>query len=391
MTEAQTQHSELVIARSIRFAEPVTGRHRFSDPVYNGASVAESTDERTAARVSPLQEPGDPTHPLALGDRDMTDDVLFVNVWTPSAPSEKPRPIAVYIHGGNLIHGAAGWPVYDGAELAADLDIVVVTIGYRLGIWGWDVELPWSSRTQDGAMLDIAAGLKWIIEHAAELGGDPSNITLMGHSVGAACVMLQAYAGTPGASRKLALFSPPLDPARRDERRGFAVEFGDEHPAAKTLGDDPQQADNLALLEYQNALEAAWRAADGSDDLLGFCRPAVAEGSEYPWERGVAPSDEIPIFSTWTDGEFGDRGPVHRDRLMKLLGTRSNPSDVHTDLSSDEFEGLSVGDTHFLLIPLVFGNDAAWEGTTLSRHLDSPRYLAKRSELRRALSEFIHS
>lgn len=385
-----TKHSQNVIARSIRFAAPATGLHRFSDPVYNGTSVAESTDESVAARVAPLQEPGHPTHPLSLGSREMTDDVLFVNVWTPAAPSKKPRPIAAYIHGGNLIHGAAGWPVYDGAELAEALDIVVVTIGYRLGVWGFDAELPWSERTQDGAMQDQAAALKWIIAHAAEIGGDPSNITLMGHSVGAVCVMLQAYAGTPGATHKLALFSPPLDPARIAERREFAKKFASEH-AAEALGEDPQQAGNLELLEFQNELEAAWRAADDSDDLLGYFRPTVEEGDAYPWEKGIAPSDGIPIFSTWTDGEFGGLGPVHRERLGELLGTRSNPADVHIDLSSVEFEGLSVGDTHFLLIPLVFGNHAAWEETTLGGLLNNPLYLAKQSETRQALAAFVRS
>ena len=384
------QHSQNVIARSIRFAAPATGRHRFSAPVYNGTSMAESADERTAARVAPLQEPGHPTHPLSLGTREMTDDVLFVNVWTPSTPSEKLRPIAVYIHGGNLIHGAAGWPVYDGAELAEALDIIVVTVGYRLGVWGWDVELPWSERTQDSGMQDQAVALKWIIAHAWEIGGDPSRITLMGHSVGAVCAMLLAYASTPGATHKLALFSPPLDPARIEERRGFAAEFVGENVAATVLGEHPEQAGNLELLEFQNELEAAWRAADESDDLLGFFRP-TAGGKEYPWEQGVAPSDGIPIFSTWTDGEFGGLGPVHRERLRRLLGKRANGTDTHIDISSAEFDGLSVGDKHFLLIPLVFGNHAAWGGTTLSGLFNNSLYRARQSETRQALGAFVRS
>lgn len=375
---------------SVRYAAPATGSRRFSPPEQLTGTLAEQPSATNEARISPLQEPGDPTHPICLGDREMTDDVLMLNIWSPANPDGSPLPIAVYIHGGNLIHGAAGWPIYDGAELAQTTNAVVVTVGYRLGIWGWDTEMPWSTNDTSAGMLDQTAALEWVAEHAAEFGGDASRIALMGHSVGAACALLHVYGGSSIVSR-LAVFSPPLDGMRTKERAEFAGSFAAQDSTASLLGDQPERADNAELLEFQNALESAWRKADNSDDLLGFARPVLPGLDCYPWERNEAPSSSVPVFSTWTDGEFGERGPAHEERLTRLLAARTSSDDVHARLSTTGFEGISVGDTHFMLIPLIFGNHEAWSTTSLSGFLNEPTFVARQTELRSSLAAFIHA
>lgn len=115
------------------------------------------------------------------GDADVTPPISFgpepeqaVLVGTPSAPSTKPRPVVVFIHGGSWSHGNAPDYAYITRNLAAE-NFVSVTAGYRLVPGG---EFP--------AMLeDAAAAIRWTVENIAEHGGDPSRIYVMGHSAGA--------------------------------------------------------------------------------------------------------------------------------------------------------------------------------------------------------------
>ena len=117
-----------------------------------------------------------------------SEDCLFLNAWTPALGDGKNRAVLVWLHGGGYSAGSAAWPVYDGARLARDGDVVVVSINHRLNVFGflYLAELAGMEYAQSGnaGMLDILLALLWIRDNATALGGDRNNITIFGESGG---------------------------------------------------------------------------------------------------------------------------------------------------------------------------------------------------------------
>jgi para-nitrobenzyl esterase len=114
------------------------------------------------------------------------EDCLFLNVWTPHADAAK-RPVMVWFHGGGYAYGSGGWPVYDGRNLAAKGDVVVVTVNHRLNAFGYaylgDQDAGFAESGNAGN-LDLVASLQWVKNNIARFGGDPENVTIMGESGG---------------------------------------------------------------------------------------------------------------------------------------------------------------------------------------------------------------
>lgn len=111
-----------------------------------------------------------------------SEDCLYLNIYTPADLSKKSRlPVMVWIHGGGLVMGGAS--TYDGQVLAAHENVVVVTIQYRLGIWGFfstgDEHSP-----GNWGHLDQVAALRWVQENIANFGGNPGSVTIFGESAG---------------------------------------------------------------------------------------------------------------------------------------------------------------------------------------------------------------
>ncbi|XP_046507768.1 liver carboxylesterase-like [Equus quagga] len=111
-----------------------------------------------------------------------SEDCLYLNIYTPADLTKKSRlPVMVWIHGGGLVVGGAS--TYDGLPLSAYENVVVVTIQYRLGIWGFfstgDEHSP-----GNWGHLDQVAALKWVQENIANFGGNPGSVTIFGESAG---------------------------------------------------------------------------------------------------------------------------------------------------------------------------------------------------------------
>lgn len=120
----------------------------------------------------------------------VSEDCLFLNVWTPAMPRVPTLPVMVWIHGGGFSAGSGSVPIYDGAALARH-GIIVVTINYRLGAFGY---LAHPALTAEGgssgnyAVQDMIAALRWVRANIAAFGGDPQQVTIAGQSAGAASV-----------------------------------------------------------------------------------------------------------------------------------------------------------------------------------------------------------
>ncbi len=131
----------------------------------------------------------------------MTEDSLFVNVWT-QTNSEKAKPVIFFIPGGGFTTGGASCPLYDGESLAKK-GVVFVTVNYRLGSLGFMAhpELTAASvynGSGNYAVSDVIAALRWVQDNIALFGGDPGNVTVMGQSAGSR--MTHALVASPKAS-----------------------------------------------------------------------------------------------------------------------------------------------------------------------------------------------
>ena len=145
----------------------------------------------------------DPAPECLQAPNNGSTDCLFLNVWTthlPAAavPAKKDlKPVMVYIYGGGFATGSASNPTNDGGNLAARGDVVVVDIAYRLGTLGF---LALNDGVHNGNywLSDCIAGLEWVRDNIAALGGDPDAVTIFGESAGAESV--QALLASPKAT-----------------------------------------------------------------------------------------------------------------------------------------------------------------------------------------------
>ena len=122
----------------------------------------------------------------------LSEDCLYLNIWTPSVETNTALPVYVWFHGGGFVRGSGAEPAYDGASLARR-GVVVVTVNYRLGAFGFMAHPALSRESEHGAsgnygLLDTIAALKWVRENIAAFGGDPDRVTISGQSAGGAIV-----------------------------------------------------------------------------------------------------------------------------------------------------------------------------------------------------------
>jgi len=120
-----------------------------------------------------------------------SEDCLYLNIWSPAVRSES-LPVMVWLHGGGFTIGSGGLPPYDGKALAMR-DLVVVTINYRLGHFGFfahpALDGEEGETLHNFALLDQIAALRWVQENIRAFGGDPDKVTLFGESAGAQSVL----------------------------------------------------------------------------------------------------------------------------------------------------------------------------------------------------------
>ncbi len=125
----------------------------------------------------------------------VSEDCLYLNVWTPAKMTNEKLPVIYWVHGGGYVGGSTSIPMYDGASLAKK-GVVLVSVAYRLGLFGFLAHPELSMESAHGSgtygMLDMVEGLKWVKDNVAKFGGDPSNVTIFGHSAGGAAISLLA-------------------------------------------------------------------------------------------------------------------------------------------------------------------------------------------------------
>ncbi len=204
-TTASTAHGAVLgtvedgvhVFRGIPYARPPVGPSRFRPPrppeSWTGVRDATGFGPVAAQLPSPLEALFGAVPPAH------SEDCLTLNVWTPGLDDAR-RPVMVWIHGGAFVNGTGSTPWYDGRRFARQGDVVLVTINYRLGAFGFlhvaGGGEEWAGSGNLG-ILDQVRALEWVRDNVGAFGGDPGRVTVFGESAGAMSV--GTLLGTPAA------------------------------------------------------------------------------------------------------------------------------------------------------------------------------------------------
>jgi para-nitrobenzyl esterase len=261
----------------------------------------------------------------------VSEDCLYLNVWTPARAASERIPVIVWIHGGGYVGGSTSIPMYDGTGYAKK-GVVLVSLAYRLGPYGFmaSPELSKESGRGSGAygILDLVAGLEWVQKNVAAFGGDPKNVTIFGHSAGSGAVnFLAASPLAKGLFHKvIAMSGASFTPLQTSAEGAFGMSI----PTLK-LAESTGSA-FLAKLGVKNIAEARKLGAEAIQAATGggmTFRP-VADGHVISrdmrtlYEQGKF--NDTPVLLGHTSDEtvsFGARGgaatikPADFEKQMK--------------------------------------------------------------------------
>ncbi|WP_416985297.1 carboxylesterase/lipase family protein [Streptomyces sp. T028] len=298
----------VAVFRGIPFAEPPVGDLRWRPP----RPAARWDGERRAYDFGPAPlQPQPPRDSIMyhtnFADRRalvMSEDCLYLNVWTPDPAPGTALPVMVWIHGGGNRYGHGGQEIHDGAAMAGR-GLVVVTLNHRLGALGFLAHPELAAEDELGAsgnygLLDIVAALTWVREHITAFGGDPDRVTLAGNSAGAAHI---CHLMASPATRSL--FRAALGQSASGIGRA-------EGPLA-----DQAEAQKQGL---------RWAQAFGDRDLAGLRR---LDGVELVLRGHFGPVVDGRVLTEPTDTVFA-AGRQHAVPL--LVGSNTDEGSVYTTL-----------------------------------------------------------
>ncbi|HEY4940671.1 MAG TPA: carboxylesterase/lipase family protein [Rhizomicrobium sp.] len=272
----------------------------------------------------------------------MSEDCLFLNVWTPALRDGGKRPVMVWLHGGGFVTGSGSSHAYDGVRLAERGDVVVVTVNHRLNTWGHLYLGSFGPRFADSGnagILDLVLALEWVRDNATEFGGDPGNVTIFGESGGGCKVsILMAMDAAQGLFHRGVVQSGPLiqvTPAKQASAAAQAV--------VDRLGLTEATIDRILTLppkEIQRAVRAA--TAEGVAGIGAGPVLDVRSITRHPFHPDAAPQGKpvpmmIGVNRTETSLLTGAARPelfdLTWDTLPEQLGQTLPGYDVETILS----------------------------------------------------------
>ncbi|HEX5462496.1 MAG TPA: carboxylesterase family protein [Steroidobacteraceae bacterium] len=309
----------------VPYAAPPVGRHRWrapqAAPYWQGirpakAFAASCWQHMTPGGVGPWTHEYLPQGPTS-------EDCLYLNIWTPAADVRRRLPVLVWVPGGGFVSGSGSAAVYNGASLAAQ-GIVVVTINYRVGLFGFFVTPALAREAArdheppgNYGLQDVLAALHWVQRNIAAFGGDPDAITLGGQSAGAMSVHDIIVSPLATGLFQRAIAQSGLPDTEPTPSLAEAAEAGEAFARAKgaatlaalraltpqelTSGAEPKQGplllpiiDGVLLPAPPAALLIPGAFADvpilagiDADESTAFSTPLVASLSEAAWKADL--------------------------------------------------------------------------------------------------------
>lgn len=277
---------DMVIYKGIPYAAPPLGELRWKAP----QPLIPWEGVRSATEFAP--------GPMQINyTTGFSEDCLYLNVWSPAKTPKDKLPVMVWIHGGGFSAGFTAEYTYDGENIARLGDVIVVSIGYRLGKLGFMALPELSAESPNGVsgnygLLDMIQGLQWVKKNIKAFGGDPNKVTIFGESAGGIAVSM--------------LCASPL--AKGLFEGAICESGGSFGPAAKTTSSG-ENMKVLALAE-QDGLQIAQNlgcttlAELRALDAEKFLDRAMGGGGGWPIVDGyVIPDDQ---FKMYENGNFND-------------------------------------------------------------------------------------
>ncbi|MCA0365679.1 MAG: carboxylesterase family protein [Bacteroidetes bacterium] len=298
----------LRIFKGIPFAAPPIGEFRWKapQPVKNWTGVKKCN----SFSASPIQNKPAPfycwSEEFIAKPEPLSEDCLYLNVWTTSKSTKEKQPVMVWIYGGGLSSGSANCDIYDGEEMAKK-GVVFVSVNYRVGVLGFMAhpELTKESgyhASGNYGFLDQIAALKWVQKNIAAFGGDPSNVTILGQSAGAFSV--NALIASPLAK---GLFHKAIP-----QSGGLLSRM-----LSQNLTEAEKQGVKFMELAKANSIADLRKISADEMQRLSNDRNAGRFGVTY--DNYVLPSDilayfkagkhnQVPIMTGWVTGDGGLMG-----------------------------------------------------------------------------------
>jgi para-nitrobenzyl esterase len=304
--------------QGIPYAAPPIGKLRWQPPrpVQPWKGVRDAS--RFAARCMQLPLYDD----MVFRSNGMSEDCLYLNVWTPASASNARLPVLVYFYGGGYSSGDGSENRYDGASLATK-GIVTVTVNYRLGVFGFlalpalAAESPHHAAGNYG-LLDHVAALRWVQANIAQFGGDPSKITIGGESAGS--ISVSALMASPlskariaGAIGESGALIAPIVPLPLKSAQDNGANFMKKVGAASLAG--------LRAMPAEKLLQATAdkNSPDFDPDLDGYF---LTESPEATFEHGAQAHVPLLLGSNSQEGHwsrFLDNQPPTPANYRKAL------------------------------------------------------------------------
>jgi para-nitrobenzyl esterase len=359
--------------KGIPYAAPPLGSLRFKPPAWLGAWSSVRATTRFGARAMQNDDafnlaPAIRAVFTAPAREPMSEDCLFVNVWTPALDDGGDRPVMVWLHGGAFIAGSGASDWYDGTNLARKGNVVVVTINHRLGAFGYLhlAELGDGEYAQSGnvGMLDIVAALEWVRDNATAFGGDPGNVTIFGESGGGAktCILMAMPAAQGLFHKAIVQSGPSVETmnaaAATDTARQVMQELGVSSvrdlvatPAAALLAAQNSVLARISALSFANRRRQGFNPVIDGVVLPGgpFAPKAPAISADVPLMIGTN-KDEMNLFfgmAPWTERLAEDQladaaRPFLGDRTSAIVAAyraaepHASPRDIVLRIATDQ-------------------------------------------------------
>lgn len=292
-TEERGAHAFL----GIPYAKPPVGDRRWRAP----EPLDESDDVVSCKSMGyTARQVIDEVEPASL--REQSEDCLTLNVWVRDLDSSS-KPVMVYIHGGAYFSGGSSDPLYNGAAFARNHDVVLVSINYRLNVFGslQLSALPGGEEYREAGylnLLDQVAALKWVRDNIEAFGGDKDRVTLFGESAGSASAALLAV--TPSAAglfKRVICESGPIQLYKTPEKasayaREFATSAGCSTAQELAAKSSDEITDAMAAFCEKHRFETSLMFAPVCDGNFVPRKPMAA------WRKGAAAGVDVMIGST---------------------------------------------------------------------------------------------
>jgi para-nitrobenzyl esterase len=338
----------------VPYAKPPVGDLRWKAPQAPASWTGVKQTKAFGPRAIQAPVFGD----MGFRSNGISEDCLYLNVWTPAKRNTTGLPVLVYFYGGGFVAGDGSEPRYDGAAMARK-GIVVVTVNYRLGLFGFLAHPELSKEASYKAsgnygLLDQAFALKWVNKNIAAFGGDPKKVTIAGESAGSVSVSAQMasplsrnlIAGAIGESGSGigALSAVPLAEAEK-----VGAEF------AKNAG-------YTSLAQLRAASTHELYEAYTESKRFGF--PSVIDGYFLPKAMleifKAREQAQVPLLLGWNSAEIPGtaftQGPINQENLIKKV-KEAYPNDweealkvyPHGDAKEIEWAATNLASDRFIV------------------------------------------